>query len=81
MAAIHNTLHVSEYSENGKFFASLNVEGKLRIWDTETSEYQKEFVPNYHLNAPFTCFTWITVNGSIGPRKVKIRLYLMLKIY
>lgn len=69
---MNNTSHVSEYSEDGKLFALLNVNGELKIWDTETSECQKEFVPNHHLNAPFTCFTWITVNGSSRPRKVKI---------
>lgn len=81
MAAINNTLHVSEYSEDGKLFALLNVEGKLKIWDTETGEYQKEYVPNYHLKAPFTCFTWITVNGSIGPRKVKIWFYFVINTF
>lgn len=79
MAAIHNTLHVSEYSEDGKLFAFLNVEGKLNIWDTESSEYQKQFVPNHHLNAPFTCLTWITVKGSIGPPKVKIGFHIVVE--
>lgn len=70
MATFQNTLHVSEHSADGKLYALLSFDGKLKIWNTETNEFQREFVPNFHLNAPFTCFTWITVNGTLGPRKV-----------
>lgn len=70
MATFQNILHVSEHSADGKLFALLSFDGKLKIWNTETNEFQREFVPNFHLNAPFTCFTWITVDGTLGPRKV-----------
>lgn len=70
MATFQNTLHVSEHSADGKLYALLSFDGKLKIWNTETNEFQREFVPNFHLNAPFTCFTWITVDGTLGPRKV-----------
>ncbi|XP_031621725.1 WD repeat-containing protein 43 [Contarinia nasturtii] len=69
MATFQNTLHVSEHSADGKLYALLSFDGKLKVWNTETNELQREFVPNFHLNAPFTCFTWITVNGTLGPRK------------
>lgn len=72
MATFQNTLHVSEHSADGKLYALLSFDGKLKIWNTETNELQREFVPNFHLNAPFTCFTWITVNGTLGPRKVSV---------
>lgn len=77
MATFQNTLHVSEHSADGKLYALLSVDGKLKIWNTETSEFQREFVPNFHLNAPFTCFTWVSVDGTLGPRKVCIEWFLI----
>lgn len=70
MAAIHNTLHVSEYSPDGKLLAFINSEGKLKIWDTETSELKQEFVPKLHLSLPFTCFTWITIDNADSAKEV-----------
>lgn len=64
MATTQNTLHVSEYSPDGKLLAFINAEGKLKIWDTETSELKQEFVPKLHLSVPFTCFTWITIDNA-----------------
>lgn len=61
MAALQNTLHVSEFSPDGKFYAFLSQDGKLKIWDTETGELKQEFVPQLHLTVPFTCFTWINI--------------------
>lgn len=69
MATIQNKLHVSEHSADGKLFAFLNSDGKLKIWNTDTSNLVQEVVPNYHLNAPFTCFTWINVRCSIGTQR------------
>lgn len=76
MATFQNTMHVSEHSADGKLYALLSSDGKLKIWNTESNEFQREFVPNLHLNAPFTCFTWITVSGSTlnDSRKVCISI-------
>lgn len=70
MAALQNTLHVSEYSLDGKFYASISYDGKLKIWDTETSDLRQEFVPQLHLTVPFTCLTWINVDHTGFPQKV-----------
>lgn len=70
MATIQNIMHVSEHSADGKLYALLSSDGKLKIWNTENNELQQEFVPNLHLNTPFTCFTWITVANSGASRKV-----------
>lgn len=73
MATIQNKLHVSEHSADGKLFAFLNSDGKLKIWNTDTNNLVQDVVPNYHLNAPFTCFTWINVNCSIGTQRKVIK--------
>lgn len=69
MATFQNILHVSEHSADGKLFALLSIDGKLKIWDTETNKLVREFVPNLHLNVPLTCFTWISVDCSIGSQQ------------
>lgn len=70
MATFQNTLHVSEHSADGKLYAYLNFDGKLKIWDVETSELKREYVPKLHLTVPFTCFTWITIDRSHATNKV-----------
>lgn len=77
MATFQNIMHVSEHSADGKLYALLSSDGKLKIWNTENNELQREFVPNLHLNTPFTCFTWITVNGSTSGGSHKVCKYLM----
>lgn len=70
MAALQNTLHVSEHSPDGKFYAFINSDGKLQIWDTETSEFRQEYVPKAHLSGPFVCFVWINVDNAVAAKKV-----------
>lgn len=71
MAAIQNSLHVSEHSPDGKLYAYINFDGKLKIWDTETSELRQEFVAKAHLSVPYTCFTWLNVDNAVVSRKVR----------
>lgn len=66
MAALQNIQHVSEFSPDGKLFAFINSEGKLKIWDTEQNQQKQEYIPNLHLSAPCTCFTWITTTSGGG---------------
>lgn len=63
MAGAH-IQHVSEYSPDGKLYAFINADGKLQIWDTEANQLKQEYVPNLHLSAPCTCFTWIQIRTS-----------------
>lgn len=81
MATIQNKLHVSEHSADGKLFAFLNSDGKLKIWNTDTNNLVQEVVPNYHLNAPFTCFTWINVNCSIGTQRKVIKRHQLTNFH
>lgn len=64
MAGPANIQHVSEFSPDGKLYAFINADGKLKIWDTESNQLKQEYVPNLHLSAPCTCFTWIRINTS-----------------
>lgn len=73
MAALQNIQHVSEFSADGKLFAFINFDGKLKIWDTELSQLKQDYNPNLHLNTTCTCFTWLSTtiatagshNGSV----------------
>lgn len=68
MAALQNIQHVSEFSPDGKLFAFIDSQGKLKIWETESNQLKQDYIPNMHLNAPCTCFTWInasTANSTI----------------
>lgn len=66
MAALHHIQHVSEFSPDGKLFAFIDAEGKLKIWDTASSQLKQDYIPNLHLSAPCTCFTWIETTGGGG---------------
>lgn len=50
--------YVSDFSPDGKLFALLDSDGKLKIWDTKDSLLTQEYVPNLHLSVPYTCFVW-----------------------
>lgn len=52
--------HVQGFSPDGNLFASINEQGFLRIWDTETNELKQEFTPNLHLSGPCTALLWVT---------------------
>lgn len=55
------TGYVSDFSPDGKLFALLDSDGKLKIWDTLDPLSNRVYVPNLHLSAPFTCFVWLNV--------------------
>ncbi len=50
--------YVSDFSPDGKYFALLDSDGKLKIWDIKDSQLIQEYVPNLHLSEPYTCFLW-----------------------
>lgn len=81
MAALQNTMHVSEHSPDGKFYALINHDGKLQIWDTETSEFRQEYVPKAHLSAPFVCLTWVNATDVPASKTVCISVYVHIILY
>ncbi|KAH8285418.1 hypothetical protein KR054_008962 [Drosophila jambulina] len=63
--------HVLGFSPNGgQLFASVDEQGILRIWDTETNTLKQEFTPNLQVSGPCTALTWVSV---AGPRSKKSR--------
>lgn len=62
---------MSDFSPDGKLFALLDVDGKLRIWDIEENRLSQEYDPTrVDSNVRYTCFIWFTrctkhlLNGS-----------------
>lgn len=51
--------HLKEFSPDQKLFAIIQSDGKLKIWDVETSTMKQEYVPNLHLSTPCTALKWI----------------------
>uniref|UniRef100_A0A6P7GDA3 WD repeat-containing protein 43 n=1 Tax=Diabrotica virgifera virgifera TaxID=50390 RepID=A0A6P7GDA3_DIAVI len=67
----------SQFSEDGKYFAHLSTDGKLKIWDTLSNTFEQEFTPDFHLTSPCTCLHFIQ-NDSVkykggSPKKKKRR--------
>lgn len=62
----------SQFSTDGKYFAQLTDDGKLKVWDTYSGTFQQEFVPDYHLTSPCTCLHFVDRFDSSN--KVSTRL-------
>ncbi|CAG9816276.1 unnamed protein product [Phaedon cochleariae] len=45
----------SKFSEDGKYFAHISTDGKLKIWNTISNSFEQEFTPDFHLTSPCTC--------------------------
>lgn len=48
----------SAFSHNGQHLANVTSDGRLKIWDCETSQPKQEFIPTSHLSAACTCLVW-----------------------
>ncbi|KAH8277800.1 hypothetical protein KR018_007623 [Drosophila ironensis] len=80
--------HVLGFSPNGgQLFASVDEQGILRIWNTETSTLQQEFTPNLQVSGPCTALTWVSLSparpkksrkSSHGPEAAEGKLYIAL---
>ncbi|KDR13291.1 WD repeat-containing protein 43 [Zootermopsis nevadensis] len=66
-------LECSAFSESGKYFGYCGVDGKLKVWETESGILSQEYTPNLHLSSPCTCLTWVASRNSVSPRKRKKR--------
>lgn len=56
----------SQFSRDGKYYAQLTSDGKLKVWDTTSGTFEQEFLPNFHLASPCTCLHFI--DGLEGNR-------------
>lgn len=50
---------VSQFNKDGKYFAYISVDGKLKIWNTIANRLDQEFTPDYHLTSPCTCLNFV----------------------
>ncbi|XP_062134866.1 WD repeat-containing protein 43 [Drosophila sulfurigaster albostrigata] len=63
--------HVLGFSPNGgKFFALVDENGILRVWDTENNTLKQEFTPNLQVSGGCKALTWVTVAAS-RPKKIR----------
>ncbi|XP_063919730.1 WD repeat-containing protein 43 isoform X2 [Zophobas morio] len=65
-----------QFSEDGKYFAQITSEGKVKIWNTQTNAFEQEFTPDYHLTSSCTCLHFMSLNATSklgSPRKKKRR--------
>lgn len=62
-----------EYSRDGKYFAFINGQGKLVVYEVETSNVSQIYTPNLHLNVPCTCFAWVEIGAQGSSKKKKKR--------
>ncbi|KAJ8972160.1 hypothetical protein NQ317_010115 [Molorchus minor] len=61
--------HTSQFSEDGKYFACISVDGKLKIWDTISNSFEQEFTPDFHLTSPCTCLHFISSETANKKKK------------
>ncbi|XP_068624441.1 WD repeat-containing protein 43 [Battus philenor] len=57
------------FSGDGKYYAALTHDGRLRVWDTETNVLKQEYTPDLHLTSPPSCLQWINITRSVSPQK------------
>ncbi|XP_018566878.1 WD repeat-containing protein 43 [Anoplophora glabripennis] len=66
-----------QFSKDGKYFAYISTDGKLKIWDTISNNFEQEFTPDYHLTSPCTCLHFLPSNSDsntgASPKKKKRR--------
>lgn len=54
-----------EFSDDGKYFAQISSDGKLKIWNTVSNSLDQEFTPDFHLTTPCTCLHfWYPRQGN-----------------
>jgi WD40 repeat protein len=56
----------SAFSEDGKYFGYCGVDGKLKVWETETGVLSQEYTPDLHLSSPCTCLAWLASRNSVS---------------
>ncbi|XP_050312161.1 WD repeat-containing protein 43 [Anthonomus grandis grandis] len=65
-----------QFSGDGKYFAQITSDGKLKVWNTLSSSLEQEFTPDFHLTTPCTCLHFWNPRealnkGSPSPKKKK----------
>lgn len=70
---------IGGFSESGRYYAEISVNGKVNVWDTNVGDLRHIYSPSGHLNLSVTCVKWIQTNNidilCIGTQKGHIEFY------
>lgn len=70
---------VGNFSESGRYYAEIGVNGKVNVWDTNAGDLWHTYSPSGHLNLSVTCVKWIQTDNSdilcIGTQKGCVEFY------
>lgn len=54
------------FNSDGKYYACLSSDGKLKLWNTLSNALEQEFTPDYHLVSPFCCLHFYNAPQSVS---------------
>lgn len=70
---------IGGFSESGRYYAEINVNGKVNVWDTNSGDLRHTYSPSGHLNSSVTCVKWIQTENAdllcIGTQKGYVEFY------
>lgn len=70
---------IGGFSESGRYYAEISVNGKVNVWDTNAGDLRHTYSPSGHLNSTVTCVKWIQTENTdllcIGTQKGLVEFY------
>lgn len=70
---------IGGFSESGRYYAEISVNGKVNVWDTNIGDLRHTYSPSGHLNLSVTCVKWIKTDNidilCIGTQKGYVEFY------
>lgn len=67
------------FSESGRYYAEISVNGKVNVWDTNVGDLWHTYSPSGHLNSFVSCIKWIQTDDTdllcIGTQKGHVEFY------
>lgn len=70
---------VGGFSESGRYYAEISVNGKVNVWDTNAGDLRHTYSPSGHLNLSVTCVKWIQTDNTdvlcVGTQKGFVEFY------
>lgn len=70
---------IGGFSESGRYYAEISVNGKVNVWDTNVGDLRHTYTPSEHLNLPVTCIKWILADNTdilcIGTQRGHVEFY------
>ncbi|VVC26142.1 WD40/YVTN repeat-like-containing domain,Small-subunit processome, Utp12,WD40 repeat,WD40-repeat- [Cinara cedri] len=70
---------IGGFSESGRYYAEISVNGKVNVWDTNVGDLRHTYSPSGHLNSSVSCVKWIQMDNTdllcIGTQKGYVEFY------